>query len=265
MTADNGRTFGRRGLAQLGAPAAAPAPPAEPRAPSGIRLPGLAKPFFGILAGVALLLVLQAVYVAPMKGTGRALDQHWQQNVGYPGIEDAYQRTNGSDARLEEAHNHCAARADFVRLGPNERRALEGFDGLYSGESALAKAAAYLSCLMAQKPARFYQPAHRTHLVAALGDYFRLMTKVHEERWLQSTSPFALERGQLIQPPRSTTFGQSGPPPSAQTDPRVLAGLRTLVAAGYITRRDLSGLPRAAAAELENRLHGLDGKKADCA
>ena len=118
---------------------------------------------------------------------------------------------------------------------------------------------------MAQKPARFCQPTHRAHLVAALADYFKLMARVHEERWLQSTSPFALERGQLIQPPRSTTFGQSGPPPSAQTDPRVLAGLRTLIAAGYITRRDLSGLPRTAAADLENRLHGLDGKKADCA
>ena len=265
MSADKDTTFGRRGAAPAGSPASLAT--SSGQAPSsagnwsGLIHSRLAKQFAGILAGVGILLGLHAIYVVSMKGFGRALDQHWQQNVGYPGLEDAYLRTKTRDAGLEEAHNNCIARAAFVRLGQAEQRALEGFGGLYSGESALAKSALYLSCLMAQKPPRFCQPAHCAHLIAALADYYKLMAKVHEERWLQTTSPFALERAHLINPRPS---GAASAPPSAQTDPRVIDGLRSLVGAGYLTQRDLSALPRAAAAELEGRLRGLEGKRAEC-
>jgi len=46
----------------------------------------------GILFGLAIVGCLVGGYVVMMKGFGSALDQHWHENVGYPGIEDAYKR-----------------------------------------------------------------------------------------------------------------------------------------------------------------------------
>src|SRR5262245_47388038 len=66
-----------------------------------------------ILFGLTIVACLVGGYVVMMKGFGRALDQHWRENVGYPGIEDAYKRTAGGDVSLERIHNDCKSRSDF--------------------------------------------------------------------------------------------------------------------------------------------------------
>ena len=266
MGSGSEKSFGRRGAKQPQPVTAATAsnPASRLASLAAIARSPLGKQLGGILVGVGILLFLQAVYIVSMKGFGRALDQHWQQNFGYPGIEDAYHRTARRDATLEEVHNNCKARTDFVQLGPAERSALEGFDGLYSGETALEKAALYLSCLTAQKPARFCQSAHRAHLAAALSDYYKLMAKVREERYLQTTSPFSVERGMLINPPVGGQFGATKAPPSAQTDPRVIDGLRALIIDGYITRRDIEGWFASLSTDLQGSLRGVEAKKVTC-
>jgi len=216
-----------------------------------------------IVIGVGVVFLLAAVYVVGMKGFGKALDRHWAENVGYPGVEDAYKRIGRADAALEKIHNGCKSRSDFVRLDKGQRGALEGFDGLYSGEAALATAAFYLSCLTVENPARFCEPAHRAHLIAALKDYYRLMGRVREERVMSTSSPFAMERNALVGVPgreqRATT-----PPPSAQTDERVVSGLRKLISNGYLSRSDLApvlGPP----GDLDLALRGAEPRRTGCA
>jgi hypothetical protein len=266
MSSDQEASFGRRGAKRplpVTAAAASNSPSEEASVTAVAWLPG-GKHLGGILVGIGIVVFLYAVHVVAMKGFGRALDQHWQQNFGYPDIESAYHRTARRDAGLDEAHNHCKARSDFVQLGPAERSALEGFDGLYSGETALARAALYLSCLTAQKPARFCGPAHKAHLTAALSDYYRLMAQVREERYLQTTSPFAVERGMLISPPGGGRFGATQAPPSAKTDPRVIDGLRALIVGGYVTRRDIEAWFAVRSTDLPDRLRGVEPGKANC-
>lgn len=253
-SADQG--FGRRRPAK---PAPAPGPSAKAAWPKG---PPFGKTLWIVLAIVGGALLLRAVNIAAMRGYGRALDQHWRENVGYPGLEDAHKRTSTGDPALEAAHNDCKSRTDFVKLGPNETRALEGFDGLYSGESALAKAAFYVACLTEHEPKRFCKAAHRTHLAAALNDYFKLMAKVREERTLTMSAPFALEKSALINP----GGGQSAPgtPPSARVDPRVVEGLRALLTNGYVSRRDLGGSWGGLPGNLDAELRGAEPRQKGC-
>jgi hypothetical protein len=222
----------------------------------------LAGQFGGIMFGLGILLCMGLGYVAMMKGFGRALDQHWRENVGFPGVEDAYKRIAGADVSLERVHNDCKSRSDFVRLDKRQRDALEGFDGLYAGESALATAAFYVSCLTAHPPERLCQPAHRAHLIAALKDYYKLMGKVREERMMSISSPFAAERMALMSGPRRE-LPPTTPPPSAQTDERVVNGLRPLITGGYLARRDLEpvlGPP----GDLDVALRGVEPRRAGC-
>lgn len=50
------------------------------------------KQLRAVLIGVGIVFFLGATYTVAMKGFGRALDRHWSENVGYPGVEDAYKR-----------------------------------------------------------------------------------------------------------------------------------------------------------------------------
>jgi hypothetical protein len=217
----------------------------------------------GVLVGVGVVYGLGALHVVQMKGFGKALDQHWKENVGYPGVEDAYKRSARADVSLEAIHNDCKSRSDFVSLDKNQTRALEGFDGLYSGEAALAKAAFYVSCLTVEKPARLCQATHRAHLVEALKDYYRLMGRVREERMMSTSGPFAAQRLALMSTPGRGERGAT-PPPSARSDERVVNGLRTLLVDGYLSRRDLApvlGPP----GDLELALRGAEPKRTGCA
>ena len=92
-----------------------------------------------------------------MKGFGRVLDRHWSQNVGYPGVEDAFKRSGNTDKLLERVHNDCKSRSDFVgRNKPTSR------DDVISGDDIiLGRTVTYLSCLANEQPARFCQAPHR--------------------------------------------------------------------------------------------------------
>jgi hypothetical protein len=218
-----------------------------------------------LLVGVGIVYALGALHVVQMRGFGKALDQHGKENVGNPGVEDAYKRTAGPDASLEAIHNDCKSRSDFVRLDQGQTQALEGFDGLYSGELALAKAAYYVSCLTVEKPARMCQVTHRTHLVAALKDYYRLMGRVREERIMSTSGPFAAVRMTLMaQSSRHGPAAALPPPPSARSDERVVNGLRTLIADGYLLRRDLASV-LGPPGDLDLALRGVEPKRAGCA
>jgi hypothetical protein len=203
--------------------------------------------------GVPLVRQLGGILLGALVGVG---------NVGYPGVEDAYQRTVRPDASLEAIHNDCKSRSDFVRLDQGQAQAFEGFYGLYSGEAALAKAAYYVSCLTVEKPARMCHAAHRAHLIAALKDYNRLMGRVREERMMSTSGPFAAVRMTLMAP--SSRDRGATTPPSARSDERVVYGLRMLIVDGYLSHRDLEpvlGPP----GELGPALRGVEPKRAGCA
>jgi hypothetical protein len=193
----------------------------------------LPVPVRGLLLGFGVVGLLFAVYVVAMKGFGRALDRHWSESVGYPGVEDAFKRTAGTDKLLEEVHNDCKSRSDFVGRNRPKTRA----DVLSADEIILGRAVAYLTCLAAAQPSRFCQAAHRGHLFAAVKDYYRLKGKMREERVLSHQGPFAAQRDMLIGPTRETL------PTTAQmmlaSDPRVIDAFKALVAGGYLTSRDL--------------------------
>jgi len=261
MTLPNTHGFGRRKPVQRDDVVANPSPSlanvaAHIRAPSGALFGGLFK-------GVGFLLLVAAVYVAAMKGFGRALDQHWRTNVGFPDVEAAYQRNGPADATFEAAHNDCKSRSDFAGLDKRSRRAFEGYMDLSAGENQLAKAALYVSCLTAHQPARFCQPAHRSHLSAALQDYYKLMARVREERMMAMSGPFAGEKAMLMGTPGARAA--VGPMPSEKTDARIVAGLRDLIEQGYLARRDLSGMFGSMPGDLETALHGVAPKRQGCA
>jgi hypothetical protein len=209
----------------------------------------------GFLKAAGYLLLIGAVYFAAMKGFGKAIDQYWRQ--GAPSVEDAYQRSGSSDTVLAEAHNDCKSRTDFV--GVSSRRKGD-FDGLemvnaFTGETQLAKAALYVSCLTAHKPPRFCQSAHRKHLSAALDDYYRVLARVGTMR-TTLTSPGSVR----------TALGPPAPAPgTVKTDTRVVLGLRDLIEQGYISRSDISGFFGSLPGDLELALHGVERKRQGCA
>ena len=211
----------------------------------------------GMLIGIAIVGLLVAVYIATMKGFGRALDQHWAQYVGYPSVEDAYARSGAKDTLLEQVHNDCKSRSDFVgRNKPKTMNDVVSADGITKG-----RAATYVSCLAAEKPKRLCQAVHRSHLLAAVRDYYRLLAKMREEHVMMNGGPFAANRA-LMGGPVSETFPSTSPM-AMESDPRVIEALKTLVSNGYLPRRDLiaaAGRP----SDLEVALRGVEPKQKGC-
>jgi hypothetical protein len=222
----------------------------------------LPMPVRGLLIGFATVGLLLAVYVASMKGFGRALDQHWETNVGYPGVEDAYRRSAGagSDKLLEQVHNDCKSRSDFVgRNTPKTHADVMSADAMIIGESVT-----YLSCLAREKPARFCTKAHRTHLLAAVRDYYRLKGKMREEHVLMNSGPFAVNRNALMGGPTRETFPSTSPL-ALESDPRVIDAFKALVIGGYVTRRDLVGATGGWPNDLDLVLRGVEPRQKGCA
>lgn len=262
------KEFGRRQLPDRNParPSDAASSPSTVAAVAAVLAAFLAAPLIrqigGILVGVAIVVLLVFAYVGMMKGFGRALDQQWSQNaIGYPGVEDAYNRRNDHDSLLQQIHNNCKSRSDLVRLPRGHDRALDGFDGLYAGEWSIARAAYYLACLTAEQPERLCRPAHRSHLIAALKDYYRLIARVREERLLAASGPFAAERMSLMRAPQDD--GSPMRLPSARTDQRVVEGLRRLVTEGYLTTRDLAAVLESSS-DLAPALAGVEPKRKGC-
>ena len=89
-----------------------------------------------------------------------------------------------------------------------------------------------MSCLAAENPRRLCQVAHRTHLLAAMKNYYHLQTKT-SDRDIQ-----------------------------IKTDPQVTEALRALVLNGYVPRRDILA---AGPSDLEAALRKVEpAKKSGC-
>jgi len=198
----------------------------------------------GLLFGFGIVSLLFTVNFAAMKGFGRALDRHWSENVGYPGIEDAFKRTGSTDKLLEQVHNDCKSRSDFVG---RERVRKRGEAMMAVDDTFLGRAVVYLSCVEGSQPERFCQAAHRKHLFAAVKDYYRLKGKIREEQVFSHQGPFAAQRDILMGPTRETI--PTTATMALASDPRVIDAFAALVRGGYVTASS-RGRPEAGPAIL---------------
>jgi hypothetical protein len=217
----------------------------------------------GVYGFIALALFLGLVHAAAMKGFGWALGQYWRDSVGYPGIEDAYHRSERQNYALEAAHNDCKSRSDAVRLTRAQYHAVDMWMDISAGEAALAQAAYYLDCLTGRTPKRFCHKEHRAHLAEVVRDYFKLKRRVREAWALTTRNPMGVSQ-QLGHVPGRGTDGFPVNMPSSRTDPRIVSGLRDLIVRGYITHSDLGGfwgLP----GDLDTALKGVERKRDECA
>lgn len=218
-----------------------------------MNLNAMPKSVMGLLGGVAIVGFLFANHVVSMKGTGWALDQHWARNAGYPEVDDAYKRSGSNDKLLEQVHNDCKSRSDFVGRNRPKNHA----DVMSADDISLGRAAAYLTCLASERPVRFCQPAHRAHLLAAVKDYYRLKGKMREEAWMQNAGPFAVQR--------NTLTGDAVRAPSNTTDPAMVHALRALVIGGHVSTRELVAAPSGWPNDLDTALRGAEPKQKGCA
>jgi hypothetical protein len=197
-----------------------------------------------------------------MKGFGRALDRYWAENAGYPGLDDAYKRTTaaGSDKLLEQVHNDCKSRSDFV----GRHRPKTHAEVMSADEITIGRAVIYLSCLAYERPARFCEARHRAHLFAAVKDYYRLKSKIREEHAFMNASPFAAERNALIGVPTREIIPTTSPR-AAASDPRIVGALKALVSSGFISRRELVSATGGWPNDLDFVLRSAEPKQKGCA
>jgi hypothetical protein len=264
-----GNGFGRRPsvrdelLRRAGAGPAEP-PRAGPEANAGLSellTSRGAKQIGGIALGVAIVFAAVAVYVQGMKSAGRALDRQWAENAGYPTLDQVPPTRANSPSTYNELRTACQERAKRADLPRAMDRDLDMFVNIRVGESQLLRHAAFIDCLITEHFARLCQGEHRQHLAGAVRDYFRLRLRVREE-WMMVRTPFGQAMGLKQLPGRdgiSTRF------PSERTDPRIVDGLKSLIADGYMTRADLGGgffsrMP----GDLEEQLKGVERQKRSC-
>jgi hypothetical protein len=199
----------------------------------------------GVLVGLAVICTVVGGYFAMNKGAQRVFDRFWNDTAALPGIEDAYKRSGLADGHtkdllLEQVHNECKARSD--QIGRSQPR---NADAAISDSFTLAKQVTYLSCLASERPQRFCQAGHRSHLLMAVRDYYRLMGRMRGDR-------------AAAQAVAAMTPVSSGP---AESDPRVLNALQALVMKGYVARRDLVGAASGWPNDLEAGLSVIDPKQ----
>jgi hypothetical protein len=212
----------------------------------------------GLLAGVGIVALSGAiygfVYLGTMSGAARLLDRFW--TASNPDAEEA---NKSSAVSLERIHNDCKSRADYMRLGRGREEAMAFFPGLQSVELALAKSAYYVSCLATEQPERFCKSEHRTHLVAAIKDYFRVLERARGQRAIMSNGPFAA----VAQAMSGERNGEALFPP-LQTDARLVGGLRKAITDGYLAKRDLSS-GFGTLGDLDTALRGVEPRRSGCA
>jgi hypothetical protein len=110
---------------------------------AGFSLP---KPVLGLLFGFGVIALLFGTHVAAMKGFGRALDQHWAHNAGFPDVDRAYKQSGSSSKLLEQVHNNCFAQADFIG-GEKPRSTAEVMSAV---GITIGRAVKYVSCVAAE-------------------------------------------------------------------------------------------------------------------
>jgi hypothetical protein len=172
-------------------------------------------------------------------------------NVSQPGMEGS-----NADVPLDRVHNGCKARSDFVSFDAARSRGPNDANAVHAGDAALNTAATYISCLTSEQPERFCNWKHRTHLISALKDYYRLMARVREDRIMMTGGPMAAARNSLVGSP-----GREGS--IVHTDDRVVHGLRALLLDGYLTRQDLSPVLHPLT-DLEQALQGVEPRRQGC-
>ena len=200
----------------------------------------------GVLLGFAVIGVVVGGYFVMNKGAMRVFDRFWSDHAALPGIEDAYKRSGLADGGtkdllLEQVHNECKARSEYTLRGASR-------DAGVADNFALAKQVTYLSCLASERPQRFCQAGHRSHLLMAVRDYYRLMGRMRGDRAVAHAVA-------------ATTPVSSGP---AESDPKVLGALQALVQKGFVARRDLVGAASGWPNDLEAGLAGVAATQRGC-
>ncbi len=217
----------------------------------------------GILLGVAIVFGIITFYVSGMKMAGRALDRQWAENAGYPALDNPPASRTDAGSTYNELRTTCKARADKVQLSRAMRDELELFVNIRVGEVHVERHVEFIDCLMTSLPGRFCQAEHRAHLVDAIRTYFRLRMRVREEWAMMRNNPFSASGVGLVRRPGSD--GISARYPSERTDPRIIAGLTTLITDGYLTRADLgAGMFSRMPGDLEELLKGVERKNRSC-
>jgi hypothetical protein len=217
----------------------------------------------GVTIGIAIVLAVATFYIVSMKSAGRALSDHWAQNAGYPQIDNPPVKRADQGATYNELRTTCKPRAERVQISQAMRQDLDYYPNIWVGEEQVMQHAAFVDCLITEMPTRLCRPEHRAHLVDAVRTYFRMRVKVREEWAMTRNNPFGAHAVGLVAAPGST--GVSARYPSERTDPRIVAGLRDLIAKGYITPTDLGGgafsrMP----GDLAETLKGVERKQQSC-
>jgi hypothetical protein len=264
------RTFGRRPpqhdqiRRQANAVSPPPAASSEASGPSWMRFlasPGV-RQIAGITLGVAIVFGIVMIYVSGMKMAGRALNRQWEENAGYPALDNPSARRAGANVS-SDVRTTCKARADQVKLNAATRRELDYYVDIWVGEEQLMQHAAFINCLSSTQSFRFCQPEHREHLAGAVRDYFRLRMRVGEEWAMARNNPFGAAQTGLM--PLPGAQGINARFPSERTDPDIIAGLTRLIADGYLTRADLgASMFSSMPGDLAKQLTGAERKKRSC-
>jgi hypothetical protein len=258
MTSNQNGGFGRRGAAR-------PAPGVQPTTdtrPIALARSPLVKQIGGVVLGVAIAFGLGATFVALMKQAGRTLDRKFVENATPGSPQDAIKGIKTVDADLQAVQQTCTEQSKTATLNVAQTGATDGYMELYSGESELARGAAFVECLATTKPARFCQAPHKTHLVESVRQYAKLNVQMREA-WFMATSGPGLQKAALMGTPYRLDQRVALAMPSAVTSPAMLAALRALAVDGYVTIKDFSGAS-GVGASLTEALKDVPARKAPC-
>jgi hypothetical protein len=249
-----GAEFGRRGVTR----------PVPVQVAADVAGSPLVRQIGGILFGVAIAFALGAAGVFAMKFTGRQLGQNFLEQATPGAPKDAIKQITNPDSNLTRIQQTCAQRAKDAELTKAQRDATEGYMSIYSGESELADAAAFIQCLAESQPARFCQAPDRKHLVEALRQYAKLNRQM-VEAWSISTGGMERQRAVLMGAPARPEQRVRLGLPSSVMSPSMVSALRTLAADGHVAIRDLSALTaNGLPPQLKEALADIRPKKAMC-
>lgn len=171
----------------------------------------LRKMVFWIGAGALLV----GIYVATLKGSGQGLDRFFKRSSGTATVE-VYVAPGAKDLLLEQVNKECRVRGDAAK------KASEG--------NAVRQSAAYVACLAAERPLRLCQVTHRTHLLAAMRNYYRLQARNREAK--------------------------------IKSDPQVIEALKGAITNGFVPHRDI--VASAEQSDLDVALRGVEVRKSGC-